>query len=454
MLGFISDFGHCFQTKSVDAVDLARRYLSGLLTQVPRKNMERIDERMAGPQAAGTDHYQRLQQFISDSPWGEDLLYQEIAVRANARLGGRPESLLIIDESAHAKKGPAFAGTSRQWNGRPGKQDNCQVGVHSVLNCGAHSALTGTRLFLPDEWTSDEARCRKAGVPDERNDRGALTKIQLAGELITQAVTHGVKFACVAFDSFYGRDSVLRRSLSGQGLIYCADVPVNTRVFIEKPLTENRPGKITPATLAVEEQARKMMADPKHPGRSILLREGENGQVKSMVWSCRVWEWPERESAAEGLWLIVREASDGSLKYSLSNAPVSTSLARLARWQAGRFYVERCFQDAKSQCGMSQYQARGWRAWHHHMALVSLALLFLMKERLLNPMGLSLLSAADVVELLDWALVSRPTEEQMLQRVQRRHAQRARNGSNASARDRDRRTRKNKDVGKKSTAGS
>ena len=276
----------------------------------------------------------------------------------------------------------------------------------------------------------------------------------MAGELITQAVTHGVKFACVAFDSFYGRDSVLRRSLSGQGVIYCADVPVNTRVFIEKPLTENRPGKITPATLAVEEQARKMMADPKHPGRSILLREGENGQVKSMVWSCRVWEWPERESAAEGLWLIVREASDGSLKYSLSNAPVSTSLARLARWQAGRFYVERCFQDAKSQCGMSQYQARGWRAWHHHMALVSLALLFLMEERLLNPMGLSLLSAADVVELLDWALVSRPTEEQMLQRVQRRHAQRARNGSNASARDRDRSTRKNKDVGKKSTAGS
>ena len=292
--------------------------------------------RMAGPQAEGTDLYQRLQQFISDSPWDEDLLYQEIALRANARLGGRPESLLIIDESAHAKKGPASVGASRQWNGRLGKQDNCQVSVHSVFNCGPHSALIGTRLFLPDEWSSDEARCRKAGVPEDRHERGALTKIELAGELITQAVAQGVKFACVAFDAFYGRDSVLRRSLSGQGLIYCADVPVNTRVFIEKPLTENRPAKITPATLAVEELARKMMADPKQPGRSLLLREGENGQVQSTVWSCRVWEWPAGEDAPQELWLIVREASDGSLKYSLSNAPATTSLTRLARWQAGR----------------------------------------------------------------------------------------------------------------------
>lgn len=266
----MGDFGNCFQTKSADAVDLAKRYLSGLLTQVPRKNMERIDERADAPRAPGTDNYQRLQQFISDSPWDENQLYREIATRANGRLGGRPDSLLILDESAHAKKGPASVGASRQWNGRLGKQDNCQVGVHSVLNCGTHSALIGTRLFLPDEWTSDEARCRKAGVPDERNDRGAITKIDLAWELIDQAVTDGVQFACVAFDAFYGRDSGLRRSLSGQRLIYCADVPVNTRVFTGKPLTETRPGKITPATVTVEELAREMMKDggtsrPEHP---------------------------------------------------------------------------------------------------------------------------------------------------------------------------------------------
>lgn len=446
MLGFMSDFGHCFQTKSADAVDLAKRYLSGLLTQVPRKNMERIDERADAIEVPGTDNYQRLQQFISDSPWDENQLYKEIAVRASGRLGGRADSLLILDESAHAKKGPASVGTARQWNGRLGKQDNCQVGVHSVLNCREHSALIGTRLFLPDEWTSDEARCRKAGVPDERNDRGPLTKIELARELITQAVTDGVQFACVAFDAFYGRDSSLRRWLGGQDLVYCADVPVNTRVFMEKPLTENRPDKITPATVTVDDLARRMMEDKKQPGRSILLREGENGRVESKVWSRRVWEWPAGEEAAEELWLIVREASDGSVKYSLSNAPATTSLTRLARWQAGRFYVERCFQDAKSQCGMSQYQARGWRAWHHHMALVSLALLFLMEERLLNPMEYPLLSAADVVEFLDWALATRPTEEEMFRRMERRHAQRAANGKNAFKRQGRQRRRQSPEI--------
>ena len=130
------------------------------------------------------------------------------------------------------------------------------------------------------------------------------------------------------------------------------NVPVNTRAFIEKPLTENRPDKITPATLTVEELARQMMEDKALPGRSILLREGENGRVESRVWSRPVWEWLAGEETAEKLWLLVREASASSLKYSLSNAAATTSLTRLARWQAGRFYVERYFQDAKSQCGM------------------------------------------------------------------------------------------------------
>jgi len=432
----MNDFRSCFHTKSADAADLAKRYLTGLLTEVPRKNMERIDERADAPGAPGADNYQRLQQFISDSPWDEDRLYREITVRANARLGGRPDTLLIIDESAHAKKGPGSAGAARQWNGRLGKQDNCQVGVHGVLHCGEHSALIGTRLYLPEEWTDDEARCRRAGVPEERRQCGPLTKIDLAGELIAQALADGAQFACVAFDALYGRDSVLRRALTEQGLVYCADIPLSTRVFIERPLMERRPAKITPATLSVEERAVRRMADTARPARTITLREGENGLVESKVWSCRVWEWPEGGAAPEELWLIIREDSRGQRKYSLSNAPADTPLNRLARWQAGRFYVERVFQDAKSHCGMSQYQARGWRAWHHHMALVSLALLFLMEERLLNPMEYPLLSAADIVELLDWALAVRPTEEQMHQRIQRRHGQRSANGKSASARQR------------------
>ena len=120
----------------------------------------------------------------------------------------------------------------------------------------------------------------------------------------------------------------------------------------------------------------------------------------------------------------------------MRRASSASSSAGRTGWQAGRFYVERCFQDAKSHCGMSEYQSRGWRAWHHHMALVSLALLFLMEERLLNPLEMPLLSAADVVELMEWMLIKRPTEEEMIERVRRRHAKRALNGRNAAARQR------------------
>lgn len=436
MLGSVATFEHCFRTKSANALDFAKRYVSGLLTQTLRKNMERMDERLGNDKSLGEDSYQSLQQFISASPWDEAVVYTGISRRASARLGGRADSTLVIDESGNAKKGRASAGVARQWNGRLGKQDNCQVGVHGVLNCGPHSAMVGTRLFLPDEWIDDPDRCRAAGVPEARIERGALTKIVLARELIDEAIANGVQFACVSFDAFYGRDSGLRRHIKEQGLVYCADVPANARVFEQAPGLENRPEKITGHTLTVEELAKRITKDKRHPGKRMALREGENGIVETHVWARRVWEWPAGQAQPEELWLIVRAMPDGALKTSLSNAGAKTSLKRLARWQAGRFYVERCFQDAKSHCGMSQYQARGWRAWHHHMALVSLALLFLMEERLLNPLEMALLSAADVVELMEWALVKRPTEDEMLERVRRRHAKRALNGRNAAARQR------------------
>jgi len=401
MLASVATFEQCFQTKSANSLDLATRYVSGLLTQTLRKNMERMDERLGEEPGLGEDSYQSLQQFISASPWEEAALYSGISQRASGRLGGRPGSTLVIDESGHSKKGRASAGVARQWNGRLGKQDNCQVGVHSVLNCGPHSAMIGTRLFLPDEWIEEPDRCRAVGAPEARIAQGARTKIQLARELIEEAVANGVQFACVSLDAFYGRDSGLRRSIQEQGLVYCADVPANARVFGQAPELESRPEKITGHTFTVEELARRMTGDKPHPGQRMTLREGENGIVETHVWARRVWEWPAGQPQPEELWLIVRAMPDGTLKTSLSNAGARTSLKRLARWQAGRFYVERSFQDAKSHCGMSEYQARGWRAWHHHMALVSLALLFLMEERLLNPLEMPLLSAADVVELME-----------------------------------------------------
>ena len=111
--------------------------------------------------------YQSLQQFISDSPWDHEGLNDHIASDVNDLLGG-PESVLAIDESGFAKKGKMSVGVARQWNGREGKTDNCQVGVYAALSDGVHVSIVDFRLYLPIEWTEDKERCLRAKVPEEK----------------------------------------------------------------------------------------------------------------------------------------------------------------------------------------------------------------------------------------------------------------------------------------------
>ena len=432
----MEDFSPCFHTKSAVSEQLAVRYVSGLLSQTQRKNMERMDERLEWDEELAEDSYQALQQFLSTSPWDEARLYAQICQRANQRLGATSNACLVIDEEANAKKGVASVGVNRQWNGRLGKEDNCQVGVFSVLNNGVHTALVGGRLFLPKAWSEDAGRCRKAGVPEQRIAQGHRTKIDHARELIEEALANGLEFGCVAMDSFYGRDSGLRRFMEQAEVTYCVDVPSNTRVFQTRPTAEQRPEKISTVTLSVAELAAKLSKSKKHPRQTIALRTGDAGVVNAHVQAVRVWEWSAGEAAPQELWLIIRHMPDGTQKLSLCNASAKTSLKRLARWQGARFWVERCFQDAKSHCGMAQYQARGWRAWHHHMALVSLAILFTMEERQSGAFPVTQLTCADIVELMEWVLISKPSAGALIERIERRHEKRRRAAANALKRQR------------------
>ena len=170
--------------------------------------------------------------------------------------------------------------------------------------------------------------------------------------------------------------------------------------------------------MQIGELAKEALAkNKKNPTQTVQLREGDHGIVEAKVKAIRVWEWTEESAQPEERWLIIRALPDASTKLSLSNAKAGTSLKRLARWQAGRFWVERCFQDAKSHCGMGQYQARGWRAWHHHMALVALAVFFQMEERLTDPSGISNLTAADITEMIEWVIIRKPSEAELLERI-------------------------------------
>jgi len=430
MSTLVKDFADCFKTKSANSAELACRYVGGLLSQTARKNMERMDERLGHDVFLCEDNYQATQQFISSSRWDPQPLYAQICARANERLGRTTQSVLCIDESSNAKKGRASVGVARQWNGRLGKEDNAQTGVYSALCCGERVCLTGARLYLPKEWSADPERCRKAGVPEERLEQGHLSKIDHARELIEEAVAHGLEFGCIAMDAFYGRDSSLRRFMEERALTYCVDVPANSRLFTRKPIARQRPKPISEHTQSVSEVAARVFKSKGHPAHRITLRQGDEGTVQAEVKALRVWEWPEGEDAPVELWLIIRRMPDGSMKCSLSNGAGERSVKQLARWQAARFWVERCFQDAKSHCGMAQYQARGWLAWHHHMALVALAVLFQMQERQSGTCGISELTTSDIVELMEWALIKRPSEGELIARIQRRHAKRRRSAEN------------------------
>ena len=126
MFKWVDSFADCFKTNSPNNTQLASRYVGGLLSQTQRKNMERMDERLGDDEALGDDIYQATQQFISASRWDDGAVYRQLCERADRRLGGSPDTVLAIDESCHTKKGDSSVGVGQQYNGRLGKQDNCQ----------------------------------------------------------------------------------------------------------------------------------------------------------------------------------------------------------------------------------------------------------------------------------------------------------------------------------------
>lgn len=409
-MNFAGRFAEVFRTRGNSGERHARTYLQGLLSKEPAKNMERMTEVIEGTS------WQNLQQFISDTRWDEGVLWDRIAEGANARLGGHRDSVLVIDESAAAKQGKASVGVARQYNGRLGKTDNCQVGVFSVLTRGTETAMVGARLYLPGEWVEDKARCLKVGVPEE--EILERTKIDLARELIDQAMDQKLDIKGVCFDSFYGRDQSLLAEVRALGLRVVADIPADTLVWRQKPAGGLRPKNLSASGAKRADRLRM------RPAKKVTLRHGENGPVGVEVSALRVWIWPRESDEPSQWWLVFMVQSDGTHKHSLINAPEDTRLEVLARWQGQRFFVEQTFKTAKSHLGAADYQVRKWRAWHHHMALVGLALLFLLEEKQDHRETLPLLSASDVTEMLDYYFCQPASADAVVRRILNRHRRR------------------------------
>ena len=208
--------------------------------------------------------------------------------------------------------------------------------------------------------------------------------------------------------------------IAEQGYTYIADIPVNTLVWQQKPKAKTRPINLSKA-------GAQRVDKISHPTPvSVYLRPSENGPVRVKVSAQRVWTWPEEaaKSGPQEHWLIATEQTDGTMKYSLSNAPADTRLETLAKWQGQRFFIEQTFKNAKSHAGMGDYQVRKFTGWEHHMALVGLALLFLLEERMDHAGPIPQLSPTDISELIHWHFCTQPSREAVIDQIQQRHRRR------------------------------
>lgn len=369
---------------------------------------------------------QALHHFLAHSPWDARAVMDQVAGDVDALLGGDPDSCLLLDETCFAKKGKKSVGVARQWMGRQGKTDNCQVAVFAALARGRSVSLIDAELYLPREWVKDSERCAAAGIPQER--RVLKTKPTLALELVRRARRNGVRFAWVAADGGYGQDRALLRALDDEGERFIVDVHRNQRIWLEEPIPKS-PGEQSSSAASVSPISVEswVAQQPSEAWDEVWVRHTSQGELHVEALRRTVWLLEGGETQARCWQLVVTREKDDpeAIKYSLSNAPASTSLSRLAYMQRQRYWVERAFQEAKNEAGLDEYQARSWQAWHHHVALVMMALLFLLRERQLQKETLPLLSARDVKLLLAQTLPRNDQDpDDIIRQIEQRHRQR------------------------------
>jgi SRSO17 transposase len=350
--------------------DHLEEYVAGLVSNVKRKNVETIAY-------LHEQDRQPLQKFIGQKPWDWQPMIAELARQVGTALG-EADGVLVIDPSGVLKQGKASVGVARQWCGRAGKVDNCQVGVYLGYVTRKEHALVDTRLYLPKDWTKDRKRCKRAGIPKEIRFR---TRHELALEMLREhhaALPH----AWVTGDDEMGRNSGFRDALRAMNEQYLLAVPSNTLVrdLDATPPPANSTGR--PPKVPFQ-RADSLMKATKNWTR-IEVRPGEKGPLIVEMVKARVQTKRGRRNGPEETLVIFRERQGRKTikhDYCLSAAPFDTPLREFARVLGAEHRIEECLRRAKGEVGLAQYQVRTWRGWHHHQTLTLIATWFLTQEK-------------------------------------------------------------------------
>jgi SRSO17 transposase len=366
--------------------DWSAQYLHGLLSELPRKSVEPMVLALVG---ADRNAVRGMQQFLSAGPWDDDAILRRHWQEVERDLGD-DDGVLTLDGSDFPKQGKASVGVKRQYCGEVGKRANCQAGVFLGYASQRGYTLLDRRLYLPTEWVEEPAyaaRREDCGVPQ---DAVFQTKPQL-GLAMIQAVRQAgtLRSRWVACDEGFGRDTALLDGIAAVGLWYYAEVPHDTRVWVERPAmvlppwtgrgrkpTRDRVAADAPAAVAVAQLAEAL---PATAWSRQVIKEGSKGPITADCVARRVTAVRDGRPGP-AVWLILRRNPEtGELKTYLSNAPADTPLATLVRLSGMRWPIERCFEEGKQHLGLGDYEVRSWRGWHHHTTLVILAHFFLVR---------------------------------------------------------------------------
>ena len=366
----------------------AQWYLKGLMLPGERKSVEPMAARVC-PGNVRSAH-QSMHHLVAEAQWDDQAVLGAVARQVVPALlkQGQP-CWWILDDTGHAKKGTHSVGVARQYCGRLGKTDNCQVAVSLSLATGSGSVPLADRLFLPQPWAEDRKRRAAASVPAVIEFR---TKGQIAREQIEAALATGIPQGVVLADAAYGDEADFRDWLSTRDLDYVLAVRSATKVWWDR----HQPAKVSPSTrgrprtrlkrdarhqpIGVLELARRL---PARHWRTVTWRAGTNGALSSRFARVRVCAAQGNRARAPE-WLLIEwpAAEAAPTHYWLSTLPESMSCKQLVANAKGRWMIERDYQELKSELGLSHYEGRNWRGFHHHATLCIAAYGFLMLERL------------------------------------------------------------------------
>jgi SRSO17 transposase len=350
----------------------ATQCVMGLLSDLPSKDAESIaylhDRERQG-----------LQKFLGQSEWDHRPLLTELARQVGTELG-QADAVLVFDPSAFPKKGTESVGVQRQWCGRLGKIDNCQVGLYLGYVSRREHALVDCRLYLPKEWANRKRRRQKVGVPAAIRFR---TRHELFLEMLDE---HGslLPHAWISGDDELGRCAWFRQELRARGEAYLLAVPSNTLV---RDLAAQPPpyrGRGPHPPVPFRRVDRWCAALPESAWQTIDVRDGEKGPLVVQATRGLVQARTEGRPAdvAELLVVFRERQADGTWKhdYLLSNGELTTALTEFARVFKAQHRIEECLRRAKKEAGLADYQVRTWEGWHHHQVLSLIATWFLTQE--------------------------------------------------------------------------